>query len=209
MRRFGWVLLAGCAAPPSPAAPSGARTPALVIVTAPAHAEAPRGDTSPERASLDEAITKVVIEEHTWPRPATAVVDTTPSKPEPEARLGHDVCAGSPLPKEKPRTPKATCCHPAKELLVRPIRAVYPAVRACYDARTRTSAEGRVLLSFRIEQDGSVKRVCAKDTSTMDDEPAARCMAEALRGIRYPAMSDDERDLCGLITITYPVVLEP
>jgi len=33
--------------------------------------------------------------------------------------------------------------------------------------------------------------------------------AEALLGVRYPAMSDDERDLCGLITITYPVVREP
>jgi hypothetical protein len=34
-------------------------------------------------------------------------------------------------------------------------------------------------------------------------------MVEALRRVRYPAMSDAERDLCGLITLTYPVVFEP
>ncbi len=92
---------------------------------------------------------------------------------------------------------------------MRPIRAISPALRACYDARAKKSAEGRVVFAFRIEQDGTLRRVCAGEASTMDDEPAARCMVEEMKRLRFGAMSDEERDFCGLITLAYPVTFEP
>jgi hypothetical protein len=57
--------------------------------------------------------------------------------------------------------------------------------------------------------DGTVKRACANEGSTMDDEPAIRCMLDVLRGLRWEGMSKAERDLCGLISLHYPVVFEP
>jgi len=127
--------------------------------------------------------------------------------PKVEGHLGHRVCIGPIVVKDPPH--KAACCYPAKELLIRPIRAAYPALRTCYEARRNKAAEGRVIFSFRIEQDGSVKRVCATESSTMDDEPAIKCLIEAIREIRWPGMSTAERDLCGLISLDYPVVFEP
>ena len=54
-------------------------------------------------------------------------------------------------------------CYPAKEMLMQPIRAIYPALRACYQARTKKDAEGRVVFHFRVEQDGTIQRVCTGD----------------------------------------------
>ena len=34
-------------------------------------------------------------------------------------------------------------------------------------------------------------------------------MVGAVRKARFPAMSDAERNLCGLVTLDYPVVFEP
>jgi hypothetical protein len=95
------------------------------------------------------------------------------------------------------------------ELLKRPIRAAFPALRACYDARRKREAEGRVVFTFRIEQDGSIQRVCSSDATSVDDEDAVRCMVTELRKVHFPAMSDEEVDLCGLIKMSYPVVFEP
>lgn len=127
--------------------------------------------------------------------------------PKAEGHLGHRVCIGPIVVKDPPH--EAACCYPAKELLIRPIRAAYPALRACYEARRNKAAEGRVTFSFRIELDGSVRRVCATEDSTMDDEPAVQCLIERVREVRWPAMSTAERDLCGLVSLNYPVVFEP
>ncbi len=129
-----------------------------------------------------------------------------PAKP--ERHLAHDVCVGvTTLPKEPPHT--AACCYPARELILRPLRAAFPALRACFDARADPDAGGRVLFRFRVEQDGSVKRVCAAaEVTTMDDEPALRCMVDALSKAQWPGMSNEEAKLCGLLTLNYPVVFE-
>jgi hypothetical protein len=124
-----------------------------------------------------------------------------------EGHLGKKICSGTPGPKDRPK--RAVCCYPAKEVVLRPLRAAFPALRACYDAREKRDAEGRVAFTFRIEKDGSVAHACAGENSTMDDEGAARCMLEVLRDLRYPSSSDAEIDLCGLMTITYPVGFEP
>lgn len=92
---------------------------------------------------------------------------------------------------------------------MRPIRAVFPALRACYEARAKRDAEGRVVFHFRVEQDGTIQRVCTGDATSVDDEDAVRCMVAEVKKARFPAMSDAERDLCGLVTLDYPLVFEP
>lgn len=66
------------------------------------------------------------------------------------------------------------------------MRAAYPALRSCYEGRADAAAEGRVVFQYRIEQDGSLARVCAGEHSTMIDRGALRCMVEELRKVRFP-----------------------
>jgi hypothetical protein len=120
------------------------------------------------------------------------------------------VCSGpSDAKKRVDRPRRAACCYPARDAILKPLRAVYPALRACYDARKKKDAEGRVVFDLRIEQDGTLPRVCASEASSFDDEDAVRCMVLVMRTVRYPAMSDEERDFCGLLRLSYPVVFEP
>ena len=64
-------------------------------------------------------------------------------------------------------------------------------------------------LPLRVEQDGTIQRVCTGDATSVDDEDAVRCMVAEVKKARFPAMSDAERDLCGLVTLDYPLVFEP
>jgi hypothetical protein len=142
--------------------------------------------------------------------PVTTVVASSAPEGPPakiEGHLAHAVCLGPVLAADPPH--KATCCYPAMELIKRPIRGAFPALRACYEARSNKAAEGRVVFAFRIEQDGSVKRVCASEGSTMDDEPALACMVDVIHKVRWEGMSKESRDFCGLISLNYPVVFEP
>jgi hypothetical protein len=124
-----------------------------------------------------------------------------------ETSLGKKICVGRPGPRERPH--RAACCYPARDYLTRPLKAAFPAMRACYDARTVREARGRVSLSFRIEQDGSIAHVCANEATTMLDEHALRCILGEVRRVRYPATSDEDVELCGLVTLSYPFVFEP
>jgi hypothetical protein len=140
-----------------------------------------------------------------WPRrevPAVPASDATDETP-----LGKKICVGRPGPRERPH--RAACCHYPRDFLVRPLKAATPALRACYEARTQREARGRVSLSFRIEQDGSIAHVCANEATTMLDEDALRCILGEIRRAHYPPMSDGDVDLCGLMTLNYPVVFEP
>ncbi|MBX3187511.1 MAG: AgmX/PglI C-terminal domain-containing protein [Labilithrix sp.] len=146
------------------------------------------------------------------PEPAIAIEAETPAPPAAELsakamreghHLAHPVCVGPVVPNDPPH--RAACCYPSRELIVRPLRAAFPALRACYEARANLEAEGNVVFQFRIELDGSVTRVCASEASTMDDEASVRCMIAAIKDVRFPGMSREERDLCGLISLHYPV----
>jgi hypothetical protein len=159
---------------------------------------------SPE---LGAAIAAAVASAPAWPRPIPPP-ELLPVPAKPEVRLGHAVCAG-PINREKERPRRAACCYPGQEAIRRPLRAAYADLRVCYEARKKRDAEGRVVFDFRIAQDGTIPRVCASEASNVDDEDAVRCMVEVLRKVRYPAMSNEERDLCGLIKLTYPVIFEP
>lgn len=128
--------------------------------------------------------------------------------PKPEGHLAHPVCIGRvDLKKQKPHT--MACCYPAKELIARPLRASFPALRTCYENRKNKAAEGRVVFVFRVEQDGSIQRVCSGDATSVEDEDAVRCMVEAMRKVTYPAMSNEEVTMCGLLSFNYPVMFEP
>jgi hypothetical protein len=201
------LFLIACA--PAARVAGGARNaaePEIAVV-----AEAPE---APSRASpspaLDRAIAAAVASapEWRWPRPPEEAVAAAAAIARPEVHLAHPVCVGPvTLKKERPR--KATCCYPAMEALKRPIRAIFPALRACYDARRKKDAAGRVVFTFRVEQDSSIQRVCSGESTSVDDEDAVRCMVTELRKARFPAMSDAEVDLCGLVKMSYPVVFEP
>ena len=136
--------------------------------------------------------------------PRTPVAPAT----KPEGHLARTVCAGTLGVHAPPRPRKMACCYPDKELIVRPIRSVFPALRACYDARKNADAEGRVVFDFRIEQSGLIERVCSGESTSVEDEEAVRCMMEVLRQVRYPAMSEEEVDMCGLLSFHYPVTFE-
>lgn len=165
---------------------------------------------TPAPPGVDVAIAAAVAQdeaagEATWPRPPEPEAARAPTTP--ERRLGRRICSGHPGPKERPHT--AACCYPAKELLVGPLRSLFPRLRGCYEARKKKDAHGSVAFTARIEQHGAVVHACASEASTMDDEDAVTCMVEALRTLHYPASSDADVALCGLVTITYPISFEP
>jgi hypothetical protein len=190
-RALGILVLAGCAPALAPPASHGEPEPSpgdVWVVDA-----STSGPTSPSTDAGDEP---------TWPRPK--VVASAP--PPPAEKHLAPICIGlANLSKERPHT--AACCYPAKEVYARPIRAALPAVHSCWTSGKRTM--GRVVLSFRIEQDGTVKRVCSTEATTLDDEPAVRCILGEMIKVFYPSMSDDERNLCGLISLSYPLTFEP
>ncbi|HSO32149.1 MAG TPA: hypothetical protein VLT33_06530 [Labilithrix sp.] len=197
------VLLAAACTPAAAHPPASKPAPELAVVDV-VKGRAPASLPSPE---LSTAIAAAVASAPDWPRPVPSPdPPATPTKP--EGHLVHPVCVG-PVRQAKERPHKAVCCYPAKELLVRPIRAAYPALRACYDARKKKDAEGRVVFQFRVEQDGSIPRVCSGDSTSMDDEDSVRCMVGVMQQVRFPAMSDAERDFCGLFSFNYPVIFEP
>lgn len=209
--RGAWLVFLGvtsiaCApdvrAPPRAGPAAVAPEIAIFARALPSHQE-PAGP-SPE---LDTAIASAVASAPDWPRRLEAPA-APPVATRPEGHLAHPVCIGT-VTSKKERPRKASCCYPAMEVLKTPIRAVFPALRACYEARAKRDAEGRVVFTFRIEQDGSLQRVCSGDATSFDDEDAVRCMVTELRKARFPAMSNEEVDLCGLIEMSYPVVFEP
>lgn len=149
----------------------------------------------------EEAVDEPVNEEEpTWPRKPV----TPKPEPAPPPVRSAPVCVGDVnLAKEKPH--RAACCYPARELLVRPIRAMFPELRACYEQARNAEAEGKVAFKFRIEEDGTIRRVCGEADTPLLDDDVVRCMAERLRTVRYEARTDDDVALCGLIQISYPV----
>ncbi len=140
------------------------------------------------------------------PAPQIAAPSVSSAPARIEGYLDHAVCIGSVLARDPPH--EAACCYPAMELIKRPIRAAFPRLRACYEARKNPDATGRVSFFFRIETDGSVARVCAEEASAMYDVPALECMVEAIREVRFPAGGQADRDMCGLISLHYPVVFK-
>jgi hypothetical protein len=181
----------------------------LLLLLLPAScASAATQQSTPPAADPEEPVTTVAP----GPVPEALTLWTPTPRPGPPAKveghLRHPVCLGPVQPPDPPH--KAACCYPAMEALKRPMRGIYPALRACYEARQNKAAEGRVGFAFRIEQDGSVKRVCATEGSAMDDEPALTCMVAVVQKVRWEAIGKEGRDFCGLISfLDYPVIFEP
>lgn len=118
---------------------------------------------------------------------------------------GKRVCSGHARP-APPR--EATCCYPARETLLAPIRAVHPSLRACYEALAEPRSSTSVAVKFHVSAAGDVDEACTEESPEV---PVAltRCVLEAIREARYPARSADDVKLCGLMEVTYPVRFSP
>ncbi|WP_437815311.1 AgmX/PglI C-terminal domain-containing protein [Sorangium sp. So ce1078] len=85
------------------------------------------------------------------------------------------------------------------------VRTGFPAYRTCYEAllERRPDAAGKVPLSFAILGDGTVADVLVDAaTATLRDATTDRCMVEATRGLRFPAIGKKT-------TVVYPIEFSP
>ena len=78
------------------------------------------------------------------------------------------------------------------------------AFRQCYEAalRRNTRIAGKIVLSWKIVQDGGVEDV-ATGSSTLRDEEIERCLMTRVRALRFP------RPDGGTVKVEYPMVLYP
>jgi TonB family protein len=78
-------------------------------------------------------------------------------------------------------------------------------VRRCYEAAlaSRPTLTGRVMVRFIIGADGSVQTATISST-TLGDEGAERCIADVVRGLRFPPPDGGEA-----VGVNYPFVLTP
>lgn len=76
--------------------------------------------------------------------------------------------------------------------------------RQCYEAALRRTARlsGRVMLSWRIVEDGAVEEVGIA-ASTLRDEEIERCLTTRVRTLRFP------RPDGGTVNVEYPLVFHP
>ncbi|WP_437525511.1 AgmX/PglI C-terminal domain-containing protein [Sorangium sp. So ce726] len=85
------------------------------------------------------------------------------------------------------------------------VRTGFPAFRTCYEALLgrRPDAAGKVPLSFAIRGDGTaIDVVVDAATATLRDAATDRCMVEATRALRFPAIGKKT-------TVVYPIEFSP
>ncbi|KYG07342.1 hypothetical protein BE21_29830 [Sorangium cellulosum] len=85
------------------------------------------------------------------------------------------------------------------------VRTGFPAYRTCYEAllERRPDAAGKIPLSFAIHGDGTVADVQVDAAAaTLRDATTDRCMVEATRGLRFPAIGQKT-------TVVYPIEFSP
>ncbi|XXX78452.1 AgmX/PglI C-terminal domain-containing protein [Sorangium sp. So ce134] len=85
------------------------------------------------------------------------------------------------------------------------VRTGFPAYRTCYEAllERRPEAAGTIPLSFAILADGTAADVLVDAaTATLRDAATDRCMVEATRGLRFPAIGRKT-------TVVYPIEFSP
>ncbi len=110
------------------------------------------------------------------------------------AGLAAAVCALSAL---------ATAAPVPKGYIEAPVRAANGELSACWNAalaRNDKLRAARVVMSYRIETDGSVSHAVAKENSSRDAELAA-CITRVFVDLRYPAGQPEP------IKVTFPVEL--
>lgn len=84
------------------------------------------------------------------------------------------------------------------------VRANYGAFRKCYEAglARNVNLQGKVVVRFVIERDGSVGDV-ANGGSDLPDQEVQTCIVDAFRGLTFPQPRN------GIVTVVYPIMLQP
>jgi hypothetical protein len=107
---------------------------------------------------------------------------------------------------EFPTEPKLVPLGPnlrAKEIRSA-VRASNPSFRKCYEdlLEKQPDAEGKLVLGFEIEGDGTVEGARIEEESTLRDQQLHRCFVDVARGLSFPALR-------GKTTVRYPIELRP
>jgi hypothetical protein len=91
------------------------------------------------------------------------------------------------------------------ETIQRIVRSNYSLFRGCYEAglARNASLRGRVTVRFVIERDGRVEKAVVSD-NTLPDCAVAECIRAA-----YPKMTFPAPERSGIVTVVYPIMLEP
>ena len=84
------------------------------------------------------------------------------------------------------------------------VRAIHPELRACYENHLKSvpDARGKMVISFAIDGQGSVREVEPTAASTLADPALQQCFREAFGEMELPAIGKET-------TVTYPIALSP
>jgi hypothetical protein len=204
---LGW----GCAGtePVAPAAPA-----ATPVSPSAAQTAAPAGTAQAQAAATGDTDAGEPPEEEA-PKQAGIIGLLRPVDPNaPKAPWAEEGVFGA-----DPLSAKGTIGHgagsgeygsgPGKSLSAEAIRKVVrqssARFRQCYEKGLAKDPklEGKVVVQFVIQKDGSVGRV--SDTgSTMPDKYVTSCVTRAFRGLSFPVPEG-----AGISTVTYPLVFKP
>jgi hypothetical protein len=104
-------------------------------------------------------------------------------------------------PATTPAVPEGEPDQPSGEAISAAVRANLPAIKACYLRLTRQGKliNGRAILSFTVERDGTAKNVRVDAPAFMDSD-LPRCMSLQVTGWSFP------RSKKGGFEVSYPFV---
>jgi TonB family protein len=94
--------------------------------------------------------------------------------------------------------------HPSSERIQQIIRNRYWAFRYCYEVglARNPDLEGKVVVRFTIEPNGSVANVELVG-STMPDHETVACIVKGYKKLKFP------RPRGGAVTVVYPIMFSP
>lgn len=124
------------------------------------------------------------------------------ARPEPSGKSSRR-CVGRPRPAPKP--PRAACCYPSKAPLVAAMNAVRPRLSSC--VALMTEDEAVVPLRIAVGPSGAPDEICT-DAPPQRNPRFVQCVLEAVQSARFPALSPEDEELCGLLKLSYPLRFE-
>ena len=91
------------------------------------------------------------------------------------------------------------------EVIQRIARQNFGRYRLCYEngLRSNPSLQGRVVVKYTIDRDGSVKGAPTDGGSDLPDQGVVQCVIRAFQSLSYPEPEG------GIVTVTYPLIMSP
>jgi len=91
------------------------------------------------------------------------------------------------------------------EVIQRIARQSFGRYRLCYEngLRSNPSLQGRVVVKYTIDRDGSVKGTPTDGGSDLPDQGVVQCVIRAFQSLSYPQPEG------GIVTVTYPLIMSP